>query len=107
MRLLWWAILWRKTGDMGSEWPVAAFYRSDGNPLHPERKRALLGLPDADHGRVEERICRVYGDPSFEQGAWKRKGLRSQVGVTRVRHDKKSRSIEHENPGVHPFLLTL
>ena len=39
---------------------------------------------DADHGRVEERICRVHGDLSFEQGAWNWEGLRSLVEVTWV-----------------------
>ena len=29
---------------MGSECPVAAFYRSDGTRYHPEHKRALQGL---------------------------------------------------------------
>ena len=50
----------------------------------------LQGLSDADDGRVEDRICRVYGDLSFVQGAWNREGLRSPVEVIRVRHDKKS-----------------
>ena len=45
---------------------------------------------DADHGRVEERICRVYGDLSFVQGSWNWEGLRSLVEVTRVRYSKKS-----------------
>ena len=87
---------------MGSEWSVAAFCRSDGIGYHPEHKRALQGhtealqgFPDADEGRVADRFRRVYGDPSFAQGAWNREGLRSPVKVTRVRRDKKAVSLAH------------
>ena len=49
-------------------------------------------------GGIEERICCVYGDLSFVQGAWNWEGLRSLVEVTRVRYAKKSGKQSTENP---------
>lgn len=36
---------------------------------------------DADHGRVEDCICRVYCELCFVQESWNWKGLRSLVEV--------------------------
>lgn len=46
---------------------------------------------DADHGRVEERICRVYRDISFISASWNWPQLSSLVEVERRAFHKKTR----------------
>ncbi len=51
---------------------------------------------DADHGRVEERVCRVYRDLSFISASWNWPELRALVEVERRVLNKKTREESNE-----------